>query len=330
MSETINDIRESVVAGIAADLAQESAPEVATIEEEKKILEGVEPDSAEPEAVEAEADAEESGEEVTDEEVAEEPEVPAVDPPHFWSKDEKEKFASLPPEMQELVKAKFDDNERYVNQQKMEVAEAKKSAAKEAEQLSAIRQRVEAAAKAAESQFGDRWGKFTPAVWADLAQNDTSEYYRLKALYDADQLTTREATAAREATERLEREQWVASQAERLKTLVPELVGPEGKKLGGELADYIKSMGAGDDDLANLSAEGWAIAHKAMLYDKAKSAKPITKKAAPTGLPSKAPPPPRATVQQQQRKALETRINTGTGSERRAALAQSLIDDGFV
>lgn len=329
MTGTINDMRAEAVADIEAMFASESAaPEV--VAEEIEIPEEEAENTADLDGNETEPDAVADGEEVTDEEAEVEPdEGPAVDPPHFWSKEEKEQFSSWPRDVQEAVKAKMDDNERYINTQKMEVAEAKKSAAKEAEQLSAIAKRVEAAASAAESRFGDKWDWFTPAEQARLAGENQSEYIRLKALYDADLYTAREATAARDATERLEREKWVAEQAEQLRSALPELFTPEGKKLGEDLKDYLKSTGAGDEDLAELSAGAWVIAHKAMLYDKAKAAKPIVKKTAPTTMPSKAPPPARETVQQAQRKARDNAISNGTAAQRRAAIAQSLIDDGI-
>lgn len=331
MTETVNDIRESIAAELAAEMANEDAQttEAPVEAAEQEIPEGEVPEDngdGPEEATEAktEEDADPNKEQ-------EEPEHPVVDPPHFWSKDEKEKFSSLPPDMQELVKAKFDENERFVNQQKQEAAEAKKAAVKEAETLSEIGKRIEAAVNAAESRFVDKWAGTDPQWWAQLAREKPDQYVALKAEYDADQDATRQATAAREATERVARERWVVEEGERLKALVPELFTPEGKKVGEDLKAYLLNSGAAESDLSDLSAVAWQMALKAMKYDRAQSPKPIQKKPAASALPSKSAPPPRATVQQAERKAVEQKAYGSKGQRPdRAAMAELLIRDGYV
>lgn len=330
--ETVNDVRASVVAELAAELAgetvqQQEAPAEAA-EQEIPEGEGSEDNGDGPEeATEAEATEEE-----TDPDADQDgPDEPVIDPPTFWSKDEKEKFSSLPRDMQELVKAKFDDNQRHVERQKTEAAEARKAAAKEAEALAAIAERVESAATAAEARFGDKWGNATPDAWAKLARENPAEYTQLKAEYDADQYAMQQATAAREATERVNREEWVKTEGERLKTLVPQLFGPEGKKVGEELKGYLIEGGAAEQDLSDLSAVAWQMAYKAMQYDKAQKSRPIQKKTVATALPSKSAPPPRATVQQAERKVIEQKAHGSNGQRPdRAAMAQLLIKDGYV
>lgn len=330
MTETVNDIRASVVAEIAAGLEaetapQQEAPEAAASDE---IPEGEIPED-DGDGPEEATEAEVTEESTDDSEEQDEPET-VVDPPHFWSKEEKEKFASWPVEVQEQVKAKADADERYLNQQKQEVAEAKKAAAKEAEALTAVSKRIEAAAQAAESRFADKWEGADPQWWARLAREKPDQYVELKAQFDADRDALQQATAAREDTERLERSRWVQEEGERLKTLVPQLFGPDGKKVGDELKSYLTSSGAAEQDLSDLSAVAWQMAYKAMMYDKAQKSKPIQKKSAATALPSKSAPPPRATVQQAERKAVEQKAY-GSNGERpdRAAMVELLIKDGY-
>lgn len=332
--ETVNDIRSSVAAELAAELAGENAaPEQAAVES-VEIPDGDEPEGGDEGPETATQGAEEpegeqpEGEGDQDEETGE-PET-VVDPPHFWSKEEKEKFASWPLEVQEQVKAKADADERYLNQQKQEAAEAKKAAAGEARMLSEISKRIEAAAEAAELQFADKWKGADPQWWATLARDNPASYTELKAQFDADQYAAQQATAAREATERLQREQWVKDEGERLKSLVPQLFGPDGKKVGEELKGYLTSSGAAEQDLSDLSAVAWQMAYKAMMYDKAQKSKPIQKKSVATALPSKSAPPPRATVQQAERKAVETKAYGSEGRRPdRAAMAELLIKDGY-
>lgn len=327
--ETVNDTRASMAAELAAELeapSQQEAPVEAAEETEIPEGEGSEDNGDGPETA-TEAEAEDEGD--TDEET-DEPET-VVDPPHFWSKEEKERFAALPHEDQVLVKAKFDENERFVNQQKQEAAEAKKAAVKEAEALSEIGKRVEAAALTAESRFADKWEGATPAWWAQLAREKPDQYVMLKAEHDADQDATRQATAAREATERVERERWATEQGEILRTLVPDLTGPNGKKVGDDIKSYLLSSGAQESDLSDLSALAWKMAYNSMRYERAQAPKPIVKKPAASALPSKSAPPPRATVQQAERKAVENKAYGSDGQRPdRAAMAALLIQDGYV
>lgn len=327
--ETPHDVRASVLAEITADLEAESAGSQAPVEAAAKEIpegEGPEDNSEGPETA---TDTEETE---TADETAEETEEPetVVDPPHFWSKEEKEQFAAWPPEVQEQVKAKADADERYLNQQKQEAAEAKKASASEAQALREIGKRVEAAALAAESRFADKWRGADPQWWARLASEQPDQYVVLKAQYDADQDATRQATAAREATERVAREEWVKEEGERLKTLAPELFGPEGKKVGEELKSYLIESGAAEQDLSDLSAVAWQMALKAMKYDKAQKSKPVQKKTVATALPSKSAPPPRATVQQAERSAVEKKAFGSQGQRPdRAAMVELLMKDGY-
>ena len=331
MVETVNDVRASVAAELAAEYAGETVEqEKAPVEAAEEIPEGESPEDS-GEGPETEADAEDTEEKTTDEtEETEEPDEPAITPPHFWSKEEKEEFSTWPPEAQKMVKAKIDDNERFVNQQKQEVAEARKAAAKEATQLSEVSKRIASVADAAETRFADKWDGADPAWWAKLAADNPAQYTTLKAQYDADQYAKEQATAAREATERVERERWVSEEGERLKTLVPQLFTPEGKKTGDELKAYLLNGGASEQDLSDLSATAWSMAYKAMMYDRAQSAKPTPKKATASAFPSKSAPPARATVQQAERKAIEKRANEGSGRDRREAMVQLLMKDGYV
>lgn len=330
MTETVNDVRASIVAEIAAGLEAESAPQetapVAAAEQEIPEGENPEDNGDGPEEATV-AD----GNEGTDPDAEQgEPDEPVIDPPTFWSKEEKERFSDLPRDMQELIKTKFDDNQKHVERQKTEAAEARKAAATEAEALAAITRRVESAALAAEARFGDKWANATPDEWAKLARENPDQYTKYKAEYDADQYALQQATAAREATERVNREEWVKTEGERLKTLVPQLFGPEGKQVGNDLKAYLIEGGAAEQDLSDLSAVAWQMAYKAMQYDKAQKSKPIQRKSAATALPSRSAPPPRATVQQAERKAVEQRAFGSPGQRPdRAAMADLLIKDGY-
>lgn len=321
--ETVNDVRASFVAEMAAEIAGETVEQPAT----EKIPEGENPEDNS-EGPETATDAEATEETVETEEEGE-PETPAIAPPHFWTKEEKEKFSTLPPEVQEFVKARADADERYINQQKQDAAEARKAAVKEAEQFTEISKRIASAAKTAETRFADRWDGADPQWWAKLATEDPNQYTTLKAQYDADQYAKEQATAAREATERVERERWVSEEGERLKSLVPQLFTPEGKKVGEDLKGYLIQGGASEQDLSDLSAVAWQMAYKAMMYDRAQSAKPVQKKSTATALPSRSAPPARATVQQAERKAVEKRVDDATGRGRREAMAELLIQDGY-
>lgn len=332
MTETVNDARAAAVADIAAMFeapVEQEAPETQEVASEEEIPEGEAPEDN-GEGPETETDAE-SAEEDQDGEEQDEPGEPEIDPPAWWSKDEKEQFSSLPRDMQELVSSKISENIKHTESQKREAIEAKKAATAEAETLAKFNERIVAAAETAEQRFGDKWAGADPQWWARLAKERPDQYTELKAQYDADQHALQAATASREAAERVSREKWAVEEGEKLRSALPHLFTPEGKREAEELKDYASSLLGDPALLGDMSAVMWETARKAMLYDRAKASKPIPKKTVAKALPSKSAPPSRPTQKAQERDAIAQRAY-GTNGQKpdRAAMVELMIRDGIV
>lgn len=73
------------------------------------------------------ADDQEEGEDEPDDE-------PAIDPPHSWKAEEKERWASLPRETQAYLSEREAERERFVNSKAQEAAQARETYAKQAQQ----------------------------------------------------------------------------------------------------------------------------------------------------------------------------------------------------
>lgn len=210
----------------------------------------------------------------TDDDSAETPEPEtAIEAPHFWSAEQKAKFAALPADMQQYVLDNDRQAQRTVSARLEEAANARKAADAEAQTFKALADKIATVAERADETFADRWSGFTPQVWADLAREDPTRYTQLKAQHEADRDAVQQAKTARDAVQQVERAKWVTEQEERLKTLAPELADPvKGSANRGAVAEYLKSNGVAEQDLENVGALEVSIAWKAMQYDKSLTA----------------------------------------------------------
>lgn len=69
-----------------------------------------------------------------DEQQVDEPQLDPIAAPHSWSAEDKEKFAALPREAQEIVARRETERDRMVNQKAQEAAQARQQATQEARQ----------------------------------------------------------------------------------------------------------------------------------------------------------------------------------------------------
>lgn len=250
----------------------------------------------------------EAPDEASDDDAAEEAEEP-IDPPHFWTAEEKARFAELPRDVQELLIAKDKEAQRITNQRLEEAAKTRKAYEDEAKALSELKARAEQAVTHAEQMFVDRWSEWTPQAWAELARTNQAQYIELKAQFEEEQAAVQQSRAARDAAAQVERARWLEEQSDLLKSYAPELADPvEGSKRKQELAEYLISQGAKPQDLADISAAVTALAWKAMQFDRlktqAKAPRPAPKPVKPT---SSAPP----SVEREAQKAKNRFFQTG-------------------
>lgn len=323
MSDTSPATRESVVAEMIAEsmAEQAQAPEQKTeppVEQAAESAETETPqDGDQPSDLEApEAASDEAGE-------GEEPEAPAIEAPQFWSAEAKARFGELPPDLQLLVLENEKAASKATTLKLEEAALSKKAADAEAARLKSVADRIAEAAEKAEAGYRDRWAGMTPAVWQKLHDDNPSQYWTLKAAFDAETAQIQQTQSAKEEAETASYTAWVAEQQEALKTLSPELVDPvKGPERIKALAAYLVANGVKEQDLPNVGALEMAIAEKARKYDELQALKPAMKLAKPALRPAAA-----TAVPSKQRAIEEARNRFAQTKSRADAHALMLLEE---
>lgn len=281
----------------------EAQPEADAGEAAQDVVEEDNPDSQGQDA--------DGAEEPTEGEDAEGQAEPAAEAPQFWPKEAKTDFAALSPEAQSALLKHYETAQTQINAKFEEAAAARKTAEAKAETLAQISTRIEEAAQVASETFKGRWDGMTDQLWLQLSRESPQEYIQLRAQYDAEQNALQQAQAAKEAAARVERQNWLAAQAEDLKTYAPDLTDPKhGKARFEKTLAYLRERGAKEQELTDVSAAVLALAYDSMqLAELRKSApKPTPKPAPKAGL---APAASAATAPPEKRKleALQNRFN---------------------
>lgn len=248
---------------------------------ENEAVEAPEGDQAEETETDAPADGQ-ATEEVDEE--AEEPASPAIDPPTSWNKADKELFASLPPEAQRVIAQREKARDAEVSRRLGEAAAESKAIAERQAAIEQDRQNIEALLMARLPQPpDDTLIDSNPVEYLKQQRRYEAEIAQIQQIVDANAQARQKAQAEEQRTLNEHRK----AEEERLKELIPELTGPEGKKVASAIASYGKSLGYDDDTLGLANANDLLVLHKAMLWDnaqkaaKAAKAKTVPKVAAP-------------------------------------------------
>jgi hypothetical protein len=316
MSMTEPQTREAVVAAVMAMDAPQEAADAAPVaaasddapvgdEASGEVVDDVLDNADNPDSQDQGDDGAETQTEVEDEGGQA---VEAVEAPQFWSKEAKDNFATLPPETQSFLIEQDKAAQKAIGAKFEEAAAARKAAEAKAASLTQIGEQVQTIAEQAEAAFGSRWANFTDAVWLKLSQDDPQKYIQYKAQYDAEQTTLQQAQAARDVTARIERERWLAQQAEDLKTHAPELVDPvKGQERIDKVRSYLLGRGVAEQDLTDISAGVAALAwdsyqlHELRKNKPQAAIKPAPKAGVAPAASSSVPPPQRELARLQNR-----------------------------
>lgn len=252
--------------------------------EEQTAIEQPEEPADQTETTEAEAPEPEQATEEADVE-EQEPATPAVEPPAFYTKAEKEAFASLPPEQQQSIARLAREGERHTAKISQEIAAERKAIAD-----------AKAAIEQERAQYQQALlSNFPQAPDPRLIDSDPVEYLRQDAMYkqavqqwQAVEHQRQQEMAEQQAQEQAQREEHIRTQSARLKELLPEIGDPvEGPKLANALMKFGNEVGFDNEALSNADAEELVILHDAMKWRaaqasaKAAKAKPVPKVAAP-------------------------------------------------
>lgn len=243
----------------------------ATESDLQETPEGETQDSGQPDDAGIPAEASEETEQAEPAEADPQPE--AIDPPHSWSKADKEYFQSLPPETQRVVAERERQRDSFLTQR--------------AEALAAERKAIEAKTAEAEQARRDYLEKlqaFTPKLpdppAPNLIDEDPIEYMRQRDAYERAQMQAQQVQQERErlARENQEREQttyqqFVQEQVQALTEKVPEFRDPEKRtQFQKDVAEYAFATGYTPEQLKWASAQDIILLNKARLYDATLSA----------------------------------------------------------
>lgn len=262
------------------------------VEDQPQTTEQPEIENDAPETVSDEAEEGADAEEDPADQSEDEPDLPVIDPPKSWDAEHKAKFEALPRDVQEYLTAREAERDKGVSAAQQRASEARQRADAEAQAVAALKPQIETLTAQAKQQL-DRWSGMDATAWQRAAQQmDPREFNQLRADYDADVQRVQQLDAARQQAEAVEWQAFANAQTARLPEIAPHIASDP--KAVAEVFEYVGRTipNFGPEQRKWISAEEMLIAHKAMLYDRAKAPqpKPPGKKVI-TARPSTAPAP---------------------------------------
>jgi len=277
-----------------------SPPQVETVETDEFVEPEGEADTSEIEESEADAQLAEDVESEPleanadgDEAEPPEPVEPAIEPPQFWDAEGKERFAKLSPASQREVLEYEKQRTAAVAKAMQKSAETAKAAEAKLKQLQEVADQIGenyVEPRAKHMQAWDQWLGSNAA--AQLARENPAAYAAEIARYDREKRDYDKVIADKKAADAAVFAEHVTEQRRLLAEVAPELADPkEGPARMRETLTYLTQQGMDAESLRWITAKEAAIAHKAMLYDraqaKAKEApKPKPKPAGPNAAPA--------------------------------------------
>lgn len=225
----------------------EAAPAVTTDVEPEAVIDG------EPAELE-DGDAE-----------VEETELPAIEPPRFWTAEEKARFSELPPDLQKLVLAKETDRDKVTSASLQKSAEARKAADGEASKLAQHIGNLDKLLPTAIETFRSRW---EGVDWnAVVDQYGADAALKLRNDFDREQGVIQQLQAAKDTAEQVQFSKFVETEQAKIPELCPDLVDP---KLGQErkvaLGKFLIDNDIPPDAIRHITAKQTSIAYDAMRW----------------------------------------------------------------
>jgi len=226
-----------------------------------------EPDAPAKEDESSDADVNEQAE---NEAVDESAPHPRLDPPRWWNKDAKARFAALSPELQAVVFAQEENRERVVQKAKQDAAQARQLAEAHTAEMSQRLALLDRLAPDAAQLFAGRWANVD---WSRLPdQVGAEEAFKLKAQYEKERDTLGALHAMQQAASEENFRNFVATESEKLKSVAPDLTDEtHGTSRKQELGRFLLAQGFAPDRIQYMSADEAAIAYDAMRWRQAQS-----------------------------------------------------------
>lgn len=294
------------------------------------------PDSGDADRLEAATGEDNS----TNEPEADQP--PTIEPPRSWTKEAREKFASLPRDTQEYIASREQERDREVRRTQNEAAEHRKALEAERRATEQARQQYEAQLPALmqalmEAQAGEFADIRTVDDVARLAKEDPFRYMQWDASQKRLATVQAEATRAQERQAKELEQSWynyVSEQNALVAERVPELSDKaKSQAMTARAVDVLHDLGFTDQELTELASGRKALPifdHRVQLLilDGVKYRE--ARKAASTAAPKAVPPvqrpgiaSPKGQAQSDNIQALKQRLSE-TGSTKDAAALYAL------
>lgn len=185
----------------------------------------------------------------------------ALEPPKLWTKEAKERFASLDRDTQEYLIQQDKAREAEVKKASQTVSEKDKTLAQEREAIQKMRQQYEGALPTVLQMLEQqRIGEFGDIkTFADieaLAASDPARYLKWDAHQRKVQAVQQQLQAAEQQRTQEIAKKWEEFSAEQDKLVaekIPEMADPEkAEKLGKQAVGYLSNIGFNSDELTNL------------------------------------------------------------------------------
>lgn len=254
-------------------------------------LDGNDPEATDDDAAPAEKQTSD------EEEQEQEPGDPTIEPPSFWTAEERAAWSSLTPEAKKVVLAKETERDAYVSRMRNEAAEARKKYESEAQTTVQERQRYAEGLKSLyqlQAIIDPVLAEGSKTDWTALAKEDpagyvakSAEYQQRLQIFQAVQQEIQSVTQRQNAEAK-------ANYERRLGEVFPDLAdATKAKAVRESWVPVLKQVGFTDQEIES----GWSIPHEPRYYKilelAAKGAKAEADRAA---LPSKKVTPQPAKV----------------------------------
>jgi hypothetical protein len=187
--------------------------------------------------------------------------LPTIEPPRSWTKEEKAEFATYPREAQEKIARREQDRERAIRQSQNEVAEQRKAAEAELEKAKQARtQYDEALPVLLQTLQEQQQGQFADIkTMADVERMATEDWPRY-IMWDAQQkkiaAVKQEVMAANQRKETERQTKWQEfskRQDELIAERIPELADKDkAQKISSAAIDVLRDIGFPDQELTEL------------------------------------------------------------------------------
>lgn len=213
--------------------------------------------------------------------------LPSRNPPPHWNAAERELFGKLTPEVQDALLAQEGKRETVVQRVRQESQAARQAAEFERTALNQRVQALDVLLPQALSTFQGRWADID---WTNVTDQLGAEgAFKLRAQFDAEREQLQRLGAIRQQAMSDAHRQFVAAEAEALRTVAPDLAdATEGKVRREALGKFLIEEGFPSDRIALMNAKEASIAYDAMRWREAQK-----RAAAPKTKPALAAPAPR-------------------------------------